>query len=35
MRKLSLLLSSALLTTSLCATQYDYEVSLMGGVTEH
>ncbi len=35
MRKLSLLLSSALLTTSLFATQYDYEVSLMGGVTEH
>ncbi len=35
MRKLSLLLSSALLSTSLFATQYDYEVSVMGGVTEH
>ncbi len=35
MGKLSLLLSCALLTTSLFATQYDYEVSVMGGVTEH
>ena len=35
MRKLSLILSSALLTTSLFATQYEYEVSAMAGVTEN
>jgi OOP family OmpA-OmpF porin len=35
MRKVSLLLASALLSTSLFATQYQYEVSAMGGVTEH
>lgn len=35
MRKISLLLASALLSTSLFATQYEYEASVMGGVTEH